>query len=118
VQNGGVIADDCSKCMCPPGYSGLDCGSGVSVAPLAGCAGAAAEIKATWVFGAGIYFTSCTSTISTDILSSRRHGCWTVVAKLGLAGGRNFATTRKSMLELCVCVCVRACVCVCVCMGE
>jgi hypothetical protein len=53
MQNGGVIADDCSKCMCPQGYSGLDCGSGVSVTPLAGCAGAAAEVKATWAFGAG-----------------------------------------------------------------
>ncbi len=62
MQNGGVIADDCSKCMCPQGYSGLDCGSGVSVTPLAGCAGAAAEVKATWAFGAGTQFTSFSST--------------------------------------------------------
>jgi len=50
-QNGGVIADDCSKCLCPPGYSGLDCGGGFTTTGLAGCAGESTNIAISWKFG-------------------------------------------------------------------
>jgi len=50
-QNGGVVADDCSKCICPAGFSGLDCHGGFGVTPLAACAGGHDEIKIEWKFG-------------------------------------------------------------------
>jgi len=50
-QNGGVVADDCSKCICPAGFSGLDCHGRLSVSPLADCAGSHNEITVEWKFG-------------------------------------------------------------------
>jgi len=50
-MNGGVVASDCSKCICPAGYSGLDCHGGFTVTPLAGCAEESKQITISWKFG-------------------------------------------------------------------
>uniref|UniRef100_A0A7S4L7T5 Uncharacterized protein n=2 Tax=Guillardia theta TaxID=55529 RepID=A0A7S4L7T5_GUITH len=38
-KNGGVAAADCSKCICPSGFSGLECDGGIKASPLASCQG-------------------------------------------------------------------------------
>ena len=50
-QNGGVVADDCSKCVCPDGYSGIDCHGGFTLSSLAGCGGESKAITIDWKFG-------------------------------------------------------------------
>jgi cathepsin B len=36
-QNGGVLDGACTKCACPPGFSGAQCEGGISVSPVATC---------------------------------------------------------------------------------
>uniref|UniRef100_A0A7S0HL70 Uncharacterized protein n=1 Tax=Hanusia phi TaxID=3032 RepID=A0A7S0HL70_9CRYP len=38
-KNGGQAAADCSRCICPSGFSGIDCDGGIKASPLAACEG-------------------------------------------------------------------------------
>jgi len=49
-QNGGVPAEDCSKCHCPDGFTGEDCADGAQLEPNTVCEGDAEPAVLTYSF--------------------------------------------------------------------